>query len=68
MSELPDYNKISFPENPAIPFEEILPDAAPEALDLVKQFLVYPAKERISAVNVRNGFHSAKEALALIPL
>lgn len=48
-SELPDYNKITFPENPPIPFEEILPDASPEAIDLVKQFLVYPSKKRISA-------------------
>lgn len=53
MSELPDYNKISFPENPPIPFEEILPDASEQALDLLKQFLVYPSKQRISATEVR---------------
>ncbi|XP_064632586.1 cyclin-dependent kinase 20-like [Lineus longissimus] len=49
LSELPDYNKIMFSENPPIPFEEILPDASPIALDLLKQFLVYPSKERLSA-------------------
>ena len=49
MTELPDYNKITFPENPPIPFEEIMPDASPEAIDLVRQFLVYPSKKRISA-------------------
>ncbi|XP_013408283.1 cyclin-dependent kinase 20 [Lingula anatina] len=49
MSELPDYNKITFPENPPIPFELILPDSSAIALDLLKRFLVYPSKERISA-------------------
>jgi cell cycle related kinase len=46
---LPDYNKITFPENKPIPFEEIVPDASPEALDLLKKVLVYPSKQRISA-------------------
>lgn len=49
MLQLPDYNKISFPENPPIPFIEILPDASPLALDLLKRFLVYPSEKRISA-------------------
>ncbi|CAH1785058.1 unnamed protein product [Owenia fusiformis] len=49
MSELPDYNKISFPENPPIPMEEVLPDASKEALSLLKKFLVYPSTKRISA-------------------
>ncbi|XP_022098738.1 cyclin-dependent kinase 20-like [Acanthaster planci] len=49
MEQLPDYNKITFPENPPIPFEEVVPDASPEALDLLKKFLVYPSKQRISA-------------------
>ncbi|XP_067683166.1 cyclin-dependent kinase 20-like [Haliotis asinina] len=49
MTDLPDYHKISFPYNPPIPFEEILPDASPVALDLLKKFLVYPTKKRISA-------------------
>lgn len=52
MSELPDYNKITFQENPPIPFEEILPDASEEAVDLVKRFLVYQSKKRISAKQV----------------
>lgn len=49
MTELPDYNKIVFPEMPPIPLETIVPDVSPEAIDLVKRFLVYPSKERISA-------------------
>ncbi|XP_005112397.1 cyclin-dependent kinase 20 [Aplysia californica] len=47
--DLPDYHKISFPDNPPIPLEKIVPDASEEALDLLKQFLVYPSKQRISA-------------------
>ena len=49
MKSLPDYQKIIFPENEPIPFEEIFPDASAEALDLVKKFLVYDSKKRISA-------------------
>lgn len=30
MSELPDFKKIEFPSTPAIPLEDILPDASPE--------------------------------------
>ncbi|XP_067832292.1 cyclin-dependent kinase 20 isoform X2 [Heptranchias perlo] len=49
ITELPDYNKITFKENPPIPLEQIVPDASPEAVDLLKRFLVYPSKRRISA-------------------
>ena len=36
MTELPDYNKITFPEMPPIPLEKIVPDASP----VVCHFLV----------------------------
>ncbi|XP_069503577.1 cyclin-dependent kinase 20 isoform X2 [Ambystoma mexicanum] len=49
ITDLPDYNKISFKENPPIPLEKIVPDASPHALELLKRFLVYPSKQRISA-------------------
>ncbi|XP_043535269.1 cyclin-dependent kinase 20 [Chiloscyllium plagiosum] len=49
ITELPDYNKITFKENPPIPLEHVVPDASPEAVDLLKRFLVYPSKQRISA-------------------
>ena len=49
MSDLPDYHKITFPENPPIPLEQLLPDASSTALDLLGKFLVYPSKQRISA-------------------
>lgn len=51
--ELPDYNKITFKENPAIPLEEIVPDTPPQAVDLLYKFLVYPSKQRCSARQVR---------------
>ncbi|XP_048475884.1 cyclin-dependent kinase 20-like [Rhincodon typus] len=49
IKELPDYNKITFKENPPIPLEHVVPDASTEAVDLLKRFLVYPSKQRISA-------------------
>lgn len=53
MVKLPDYNKITFKDNPAIPLEEIVPDASPQAVDLLNKFLVYPSKERCTARQVR---------------
>ncbi|XP_034027740.1 cyclin-dependent kinase 20 isoform X1 [Thalassophryne amazonica] len=52
MVELPDYNKISFKENPAIPLEEIVSDTCPQAIDLLYKFLVYPSKQRCSTNKV----------------
>ncbi|XP_073908637.1 cyclin-dependent kinase 20 isoform X5 [Castor canadensis] len=49
ITELPDYNKISFKERAPIPLEEVLPDASPQALDLLGQFLLYPSRQRIAA-------------------
>lgn len=54
MSELPDFKKITFPENPAIPIKEIVPDASAHASDLLEKFLVYPSKERIAAKKVHS--------------
>ena len=68
MSELPDYNKISFPENPPIPFEEILPDASEQAIDLLKRFLVYPSKQRISAKEVIHYYTISEVTRAILPL
>ncbi|CAH8442104.1 unnamed protein product [Heterobilharzia americana] len=49
IKELPDYNKISFNVCETIPFEEVLPDASIEAIDLVGKFLVYPPHHRLTA-------------------
>ena len=50
--DLPDFRKISFSPCQPIPLEEIFPDASRDALDLLKCFLVYPSKKRISAKDV----------------
>ncbi|XP_074794009.1 cyclin-dependent kinase 20 isoform X2 [Natator depressus] len=55
VTELPDYNKISFKDNPPIPLEEVLPDAPPQALQLLKRFLVYPSRERVRAAQGQCG-------------
>ncbi|XP_011912306.1 PREDICTED: cyclin-dependent kinase 20 isoform X2 [Cercocebus atys] len=52
LTELPDYNKISFKEQAPVPLEEVLPDASPQALDLLGQFLLYPPRQRIAASKV----------------
>uniref|UniRef100_A0A6I8N2A2 Cyclin-dependent kinase 20 n=1 Tax=Ornithorhynchus anatinus TaxID=9258 RepID=A0A6I8N2A2_ORNAN len=49
ITELPDYNKISFKEQAPLPLEEVLPDAAPQALQLLSRFLLYPPRQRIPA-------------------
>lgn len=49
MSDLPDYNKIQFPVMPAVPLEEVFPDADSDAVELLKQFLVYKSEKRIQA-------------------
>lgn len=52
ITELPDYNKISFKEQAPVPLEEVLPDASPQALNLLGQFLLYPPRQRIAASQV----------------
>lgn len=49
LTELPDYNKIEFPNYDPIPFEELVPDACKESVDLLKRFLVYRSDRRIRA-------------------
>ncbi|XP_075864600.1 cyclin-dependent kinase 20 isoform X2 [Microcebus murinus] len=38
-----------WPEQAPVPLEEVLPDASPQALDLLGQFLLYPPHQRIAA-------------------
>jgi len=52
VSELPDYGKIEFTKSTPVPLEELCPDAPDVAIDLLKQFLVYPTKQRISSGKV----------------
>lgn len=53
METLPDYNKITFPDFPGMPFEQICPDSPPEAIDLLKRFLLYNSQSRVSAKEVK---------------
>ncbi|XP_068409098.1 cyclin-dependent kinase 20-like [Eschrichtius robustus] len=48
IKDLPDY-KTSFKEQAPVPLEEVLPDASPQALDLLGHFLLYPPRQRIAA-------------------
>ena len=52
MKKLPDYGKISFDDFGGMKFEDIVPEACAGALDLLKKFLVYRSKQRISAQQV----------------
>ncbi|CAF0917336.1 unnamed protein product [Didymodactylos carnosus] len=49
MKDLPDYGKISFDDVEGMKFEDIVPEACKDAIDLLKRFLVYPSKQRIPA-------------------
>ncbi|KAG8179651.1 hypothetical protein JTE90_017792 [Oedothorax gibbosus] len=49
MVDLPDYNKISFPEYSPVPWECLFPDSTNAARKLLREFLVYPSNKRIRA-------------------
>ncbi|KAF9406537.1 hypothetical protein HW555_013125 [Spodoptera exigua] len=40
-SELPDFHKITFPESAPTPWPELLPGVEPDAVDLVKSFIMH---------------------------
>ena len=44
MLELPDYRKISFPEMPPIPLEEVVTDASPEVSLMLIVMTVSPVR------------------------
>mmetsp|Transcript_39548 Transcript_39548/g.86141 ORF Transcript_39548/g.86141 Transcript_39548/m.86141 type:complete len:349 (-) Transcript_39548:522-1568(-) len=52
LTSLPDFPKISFPPMPGIPLEEVLPDAPPSALTLLRELLAYNPRNRPSAEQV----------------
>ncbi|PSN37361.1 Cyclin-dependent kinase 20 [Blattella germanica] len=49
VTDLPDYNKITFPETKGVSWDHILPDCSPEAFDLTGKFLLYNAAKRLRA-------------------
>lgn len=53
MTELPDYNKISFPEYEPVSWEKLFPESTSEARKLLSEFLVYSASKRIKAEEVQ---------------
>jgi len=55
MTSLPDYNKITFSHNPAIPLHEVVPDATSDAVDLLDQFLVYSSPKVKSCLRFFGG-------------
>ncbi|XP_075982599.1 cyclin-dependent kinase 20 [Anticarsia gemmatalis] len=48
-TDLPDFHKITFPESTPTPWPELLPGVEPDAVHLVKSFILYDSKKRISA-------------------
>lgn len=52
LTTLPDYNKITFPYNKATTWESIIQDAQTEAIDLIRQILIYNSSKRPTAEQV----------------
>jgi cell cycle related kinase len=48
-TNLPDYDKIGFPEMKGVDIGEVCPDASPQAVELLRKFLVYRSQVRIRA-------------------
>ncbi len=63
MESLPDFNKIQFPEFPGMTFEKLCPDAPPEAIALLKRFLLYNSQARVSAREVNNSWTDNQASL-----
>ncbi|XP_043241124.1 cyclin-dependent kinase 20-like [Amphibalanus amphitrite] len=49
MSQLPDFNKIPFPEFRSPGVDVLFPEAAPEAVELARRLLVYRSDRRLAA-------------------
>lgn len=51
-ADLPDFHKITFPDSTPTPWPDLLPGVEPDALSLIKSFIMYDADRRISAKEV----------------
>ncbi|XP_011309290.1 cyclin-dependent kinase 20 isoform X2 [Fopius arisanus] len=49
LHSLPDYNKITFPYQKGMLWEEVIPDATSEALHIIRNMLVYNSSSRLTA-------------------
>lgn len=54
LTTLPDYNKITFPYHKATSWENIVQDAQPEAIDLIRQILIYNSSRRLTPKQVKH--------------
>jgi len=52
LTQLPDFCKISFPPTPGVPLEQVLPDAPPSAVRLLRSLLEFNPEHRPSAQRV----------------
>lgn len=52
LTNLPDYNKITFTPSPAVSWKEIVPDVDADTLDLIKSMVQYNHKARPTAKEV----------------
>ncbi|XP_008546593.1 cyclin-dependent kinase 20 isoform X1 [Microplitis demolitor] len=52
LTSLPDYNKITFPYQTSIPWEQIVPEASSEALDIIRSLLIYNSSKRLTAEEI----------------
>lgn len=52
LTSLPDYNKITFPYHKGTTWESLIQDAPPEAVDLIRQILIYNSSKRLTAEQV----------------
>ncbi|GLV40537.1 uncharacterized protein CBL_04338 [Carabus blaptoides fortunei] len=49
LTSLPDYNKISFPDYTAVPWDHILPDTESHVIDFIRHFIQYNRQKRKTA-------------------
>ncbi|XP_015114403.1 cyclin-dependent kinase 20 [Diachasma alloeum] len=51
LHSLPDYNKITFPYQKGMLWEQVVPDVTSEVLDLIRNILVYNSSKRLTAID-----------------
>jgi cell cycle related kinase len=49
VDSLPDYNKITFEEMPAVPLEDVVANTTASAIDLLQKMIVLNATKRMTA-------------------
>lgn len=49
ISQLPDYGKLRYPDDPGVPLSTACPTASPEAIEFLGKLITYPPGDRLSA-------------------